>query len=277
MTRPRRRDISRHRLNFAIPSRLSAGRNRFAIEVSGSAAAVEIMIHPAEAMNVEQGGSPLWHSRKAAFRDADRHSARVRFLRRVILVGSFGAIVAVVGIGMFDPFSRLPKNISAAHTGLDGTRITMEAPKLSGYRQDGRPYELHAATGVQDIRKPSIIELHEVDARFTLSDSSVAHLESPAGTFDNQRNFMTFPGQVQITTNSGYDIHLQSAEMDFKAGTVSSNDPVSVRMTRGMIAADRLSTTEGNQKITFDGNVQSTFDSSDATGASGGDAKENPP
>lgn len=232
------------------------------------------MIHPAEAMNVEQGGLPSGHSRNAAFRDADRHSARVRFLRRAILVGSFGGIVALVVIGVFNPFSRLPKNISVDHAGLDGTRITMEAPKLSGYRQDGRPYEVHAAAGVQDIRKPSIFELHEIDGRFTLTDSSVAHLESASGTFDNARNFMIFPGRVQITTNSGYDIRMQSAEMDVKAGTMTSNDPVIVRMTNGTIAANRLSMTGGGQSITFDGDVRSTFAPSATTGASDGAAKE---
>jgi lipopolysaccharide export system protein LptC len=229
-------------------------------------------------MNGERGGSPLRDSRKAAFRDASRHSARVRFLRRAILVGSLGGIVAVAAIGMFDPFSRLPKNIKVDHAGLDGTRITMESPRLSGYHQDGHPYEVRAAAGVQDIRNPSIIELHEVDAHFTLADSSIAHLESPAGVFDNAHNFMTFPGQVQITTTSGYDIHLQSAEMDVKAGTMTSNDSVTVRMNSGTIAADRLSiTSEGGQKITFDGNVRSTFEPKDDTSASSGTAKENAP
>lgn len=229
------------------------------------------------AMKSEQGGPPLPDSRKAAFRDADRHSARVRFLRRAIFVASLGAIVAVVAIAIFDPFSRLPKNITVDHAGLDGTRITMESPKLSGYRQDGRPYEVSAAAGVQDIRNPNVFELHEVEGRFTLTDNSIAHIEAPAGTFDNARNFMTFPGRVQITTNSGYDIHLQSAEMDVKAGTMTSNDPVTVRMNNGTIAADRLSMEQGGQAITFDGNVRSTFESSDDTGVAGGPAKGNAP
>jgi lipopolysaccharide export system protein LptC len=89
---------------------------------------------------------------------------------------------------------------------------------------------------------------------------------------------MTFPGQVQITTTSGYDIHLQSAEMDVKAGTMTSNDSITVRMNSGTIAADRLSiTSEGGQKITFDGNVRSMFEPKDDTSASSGTAKENAP
>jgi lipopolysaccharide export system protein LptC len=236
------------------------------------------MIHSAEAMNGERAGLPVRDSRKAAFREASRHSARVRFLRRAILVGSLGGILVVVIIGLFDPFSRLPKNITVGHTGLDGTRITMESPRLSGYHQDGHPYEVRAAAGVQDIRNPNIIELHEVDARFTLTDNSIAHLESPAGVFDNGRNLMTFPGRVQITTTSGYDIHMQSAEMDVKAGTMTSNDTVTVRMNNGTIAADRLSMTNADgPKIIFDGNVRSTFEPNDGTSATSGTAKESAP
>jgi lipopolysaccharide export system protein LptC len=219
-------------------------------------------------MNVEQGGSAFQQSRSAAFRAADRHSKRVRFLRGAILVGCLVGTAILLLVGVFDPFGRLPKNISVSRAGLDGTRITMEAPKLSGYRQDGRPYDLTASNGVQDIHKPSIIELNQVDAHFTLSDNSVAHLEAPAATFDSGRNLMTFPQRVQITSNSGYDIRLLSAEMDVKAGTMLSHDPVSVKMTKGTIAANSLAMTDGGHETTFDGNVRSVFAvSNDADGA----------
>jgi lipopolysaccharide export system protein LptC len=229
------------------------------------------MTHPAETMNVQQGGSRFQPSRSGAFRSAGRHSKRVRFLRRIILFGCLGGSAALLVVGIFNPFGSVPKNISVAHTGLDGTKITMEAPKLSGYRQDGRPYQLSAARGVQDIRKPSIIELHEVDAHFTLTDNSVAHLESSAAVFDSARNFMTFPHPVQITSNSGYEVHLQSAEMDVKAGTMTTHDPVSMRMTKGTIAADSLATSEGGQETTFEGNVRSVFASSGNEAATAGE------
>lgn len=228
-------------------------------------------------MNAEQEGLPLGHSRKAAFRDAGRHSAHVRFLRRAIPLGSFGGIVVIVVLGMFDPISRSPKAISVAHSRLDGTHITMEAPKLSGYREDGRPYELRAATGVQNRRQPGIIELHKIDARFTLSDNSVAHLESSAGIFDNRRNLMTFPGRVQVTTNSGYKIVMRSGEVNVKAGTLASNGPVIVRMPRGMIAADRLSASDGGLNITFEGHVRSRFRPATGTGENGANSQENAP
>lgn len=223
------------------------------------------MTDVAGAMQVRRGEPAIESSRSAAFRAADLHSGRVRWLRRLILIGAVGGTVALFGIAFFDPFNHLPKNVSVAHAGLDGTRITMAKPKLSGYRQDGRPYAVHAVSGVQDIRKPNIIELNDMEARFTLSDQSVARLESPHAVYDSTRNFMTFPGQVHISSDSGYDIYLQSAEMDIKAGNMVSKDPVTVHMTSGTVAADSLSMTDGGQRITFDGHVQSSFTSTAAT------------
>ena len=48
----------------------------------------------------------------------------------------------------------------------------MELPKLSGYRQDGRRYDVRAASGVQDIKVPNIIELNQMDATFETGDNN---------------------------------------------------------------------------------------------------------
>ena len=37
---------------------------------------------------------------------------------------------------------------------ISGTKLTMQAPKLSGYTRDGRWYELIADSAAQDITKP---------------------------------------------------------------------------------------------------------------------------
>ncbi|MBX9739180.1 MAG: LPS export ABC transporter periplasmic protein LptC [Beijerinckiaceae bacterium] len=198
-------------------------------------------------------------TRSRAFRAAGRHSSRVVFLRRFILASSILGIVALVVIGVFNPFGQLPQNVSISGGNLDGTRVTMEKPKLNGYRKDGRPYEVRASSGVQDVRKPSIIELKDLDARIGMSDRSTVRVASPFGVYDSTREFMDFQGEVSIKSDTGYDIRMQSAQMDFKAGTVVSDKPVSVVMTNGTVLADRLDITDSGRLITFAGNVRSTI------------------
>src|SRR5450631_768712 len=49
---------------------------------------------------------------RGAIKAAGRHSARVRFLRRAIVVVCVLAVGVVAVLAAFDPFRRLPRNIS---------------------------------------------------------------------------------------------------------------------------------------------------------------------
>jgi lipopolysaccharide export system protein LptC len=198
-------------------------------------------------------------SRSRAFARARRHSRRVVVLRRAILVGSVAIVAAVLAIFWFDPFGRLPKELSVDGAHINGSHVTLEAPKLSGYREDGRPYDLRAASGVQDVRKPNIIELSQIVGRFETNDQATVNLTAPTGVFDSSRDFMKLLGDVRITSTKGFDVRMKSADMDFKAGTVVSNDPVTVVTGNGTIVSDRVDIADSGKRITFVGNVRSLF------------------
>ncbi len=55
----------------------------------------------------------------------------------------------------FDPFRAfLPAGVSIDRAGLNGSRVTMSHPKMSGYRKDGRPYDFTAESAVQNLKTP---------------------------------------------------------------------------------------------------------------------------
>lgn len=197
--------------------------------------------------------------RLRAFKAAGQHTSRVRWLRRAILFGSGFGILALLGVAFFDPFGKIPGSVSVSGATLNGSRITMALPKLSGFRTDGRPYEVRASSGVQDIRTPSIIELSDIEARVTMADNAVVHLGSAKGIYNSSKDFMRFTQDVRITSDTGYDVRLKSAEMDFKTGGVVSNEPVTVATNTITIAAQRLNIAQSGNVITFEGDVRSTL------------------
>ncbi|MDB5572667.1 MAG: hypothetical protein JWM36_2010 [Hyphomicrobiales bacterium] len=206
-------------------------------------------------------GPPLV-DRAQAFREAGRHSGRVRLLRRAILVGAACVALLVLAFSVFDPLRKLPQNLSIAQATLSGTRVTMDLPKLNGYRRDGRPYEVRARSGVQDARSPKIIELNELEAKLETADKTSVLVVAPAGVFDSGADQMRLTSQgtaggVRITSTSGYDILLRSADIDFKKGAMSSADPVTVKMTNGSVAADALDISDNGAMVSFVGNVKS--------------------
>ncbi len=194
-----------------------------------------------------------------AYGAALRHSGRVRFLRRAIPVGAFLAVLAIVGISLLAPLGAIG-GLSLGPVSLSGTKITMSAPKLRGFREGTQPYELTASAATHDTRSPKLIELATIDGHVTLKDQGRAHLSADSGLYDSQKEQLALDGNVRVTTERGYDARLKSAFVDFKAGTVTSKQPVEVTITGATITADTLDVTDNGQHITFAGRVQATIE-----------------
>lgn len=221
------------------------------------------MSHTAIHMDRARRGPPMV-DRARAFRDAARHSARVRLLRRGIVLGSAALVAGVVGWSALAPSGRLPGGVTINQATLNGTRVMMDLPKLNGFRRDGRPYEVRARSGVQDIRTPKIIELNEIDATVQTAEGSTVRILSPKGIFDSGADHLRLDAGsvndgIRITSTSGYDVVLRTADMDFRKGDVTSADPVVLKLTNGSVSADALHIQGHGTVVTFTGNVKSTI------------------
>jgi len=209
--------------------------------------------------------------RTGAVRNARLHSARVKFLR-VAIVGTCSLAAILLGIIVFfDPFGKLPQNISVGGVGLEGTRVTVDAPKIAGFRKDGRPYDVRAKTGYKDILKPDITELVDVDARVGMGDGSTSRIRAKTGVYDVAKESVFLQGAVRIKNPTGYDMHLSSATMDFDAGSLVTEEAAEVVLNASTVTADRLEITENGHKITFTGHVKSIIQDDDK-GAEEGEA-----
>ncbi len=197
---------------------------------------------------------------RGAFKAAGRHSVRVRFLRRAIVVVCVAAVSMVAIVALFDPFRRLPRNISIGQVRVEGTRITVELPKLAGFQKDGRPYEVMARAGVQDTTTPNTVELVGIDAKIGLNDASTLQVTAEHGTYDSLHDHMILDGSANIKNEVGYSILMKTAEMDFKTGALVSKDPVNVILKSGTVAADQMDI-ENDGKISFVGAVKSVIES----------------
>jgi lipopolysaccharide export system protein LptC len=208
-------------------------------------------------------------SRAQVFRAASRHSSRVVILRRLILSAAVLGTAGFVVLTWFNPFATPALNVSIKGTNLDGTRVTMEQPRLAGYRKDGRPYEVNANSGVQDVRQPNVIELNNLDAKIGMIDQTTVRVVSSAGVYDSFREFMDFRNAVRIRSTN-YDIDMKSAKMDFKSGTMVTDESVKVLITEGEIHADRMNMLDNGQNLVFEGKVRSTFSSGDKSETTSG-------
>ncbi|UHC16894.1 LPS export ABC transporter periplasmic protein LptC [Methylobacterium currus] len=209
-------------------------------------------------------GPGLDPRRLRAHARARRHSALVRWLRRAIPLGAGAAGLAIVVGTWLNPFADLGVSVSLGSIGVSGSKVTMESPRLSGYRsKDNRPYVVTAKAALQDVRKPFVIELQNMLGRLTTDESGgLAHIEATAGIFDTQKEALDLSQHIRLWTDKGQEARLTSAHVDFKAGAMSSREAVTVTMPTGSIKADGLEVTESGKTISFVGNVKAVFSQS---------------
>ena len=206
-----------------------------------------------------------------AFARAARHSRRVRFLRIALPV----TIVLTLGTTWFvswlDPLKvlvRLP--IDSGRLVISGTKITMEAPKLSGYTKDRRWYELTATAAAQDITKPDLVELHDVRAKVEAEDkSSTMFLAAKDGVFNRKAGILTLNNDISLRSSSGYEMKLNEAVVDTANGEVVSNKPVEVITQQATLRAERLEVVKSGEIVRFIGNVVMNLVAQDAQGNDG--------
>lgn len=192
----------------------------------------------------------------ARFAIAARHSRRVRILRKAVPAAVIVALLAVVLISVFNPFrilAKLPLEID--NLVVSGTRITMESPHLAGFTPDQRPYELWAKTATQDITKPTNVELQELRAKVQMEDKSGLTMDARSGLFDTKSQVLNLSDNIFLQSTTGYEARLSRARVDMVNGTVTSDEPVAVKLLNGTLDAQRLEITENGELVRFDGGV----------------------
>lgn len=192
----------------------------------------------------------------ARYAKARRHSRRVRQLRLAVPVMVAAAMLTIVGISLFNPFrilSKLP--IDIGKLGVSGTKITMDSPHLAGFTPDQRPYELWAKSAVQDVTKPNNVELNELRAKVQMEDKTGITMDARTGLFDTKTQLLDLKDNILLQSTTGYEARLTQATVDFGNSTVTSDEPVAVKLLNGTLDANRLKISENGAVVRFDGGV----------------------
>ena len=194
--------------------------------------------------------------REQAFATARRRSARVRRLRRAILIGGLGTVAAMFLTAFFNPFATRLGSLGFSPLSVEGTKIVMDHPKLAGFRNDGQAYLMTAKRALQDIKQPTVMELEKVEGEIGAAGGESTHVTADTGVYDSLGEHMELSNNVRIT-NGRTNVLLRSAKFDFKSGAFRSDEPVEVRVSDGTtIVSDRAFAIDHGQELTFDGHVK---------------------
>jgi lipopolysaccharide export system protein LptC len=210
-------------------------------------------------------------NREKAFARARRRSGWVRLLRKAILVSVPATVVAMVAI--FNPFATKFEGLSFTGLSLNGTKVTMANPKLTGFRNDGQPYSVTAEKALQDIKNPTTVELQKLTGDVGMAGGETMRISADSGVYDTLAQRMRVSGNVRMS-NARFDVRLRTADVDFKTGSYQSDDPVEVHVgEQTTVFSDRATARNNGQQLTFEGHVRTRMNSPPDTTADA-DVKE---
>jgi lipopolysaccharide export system protein LptC len=197
--------------------------------------------------------------RRGEFTASRRHSVRVLWLRRGIIVFCCFLAVLIGSFVVFDPFRRLPKNVSIGQVSMDGTKVIIASPKIAGLQQNGRAYEITSLSGNEDILKPNIIELNGVNAKIGLADASKLQILAANGIYDSETNEVLLNGDVSISNATNYNIKMRQAVLNFKTNVLNSETLIAMDIDGGSITGQAITISENGDRISFARDVHSIF------------------
>jgi lipopolysaccharide export system protein LptC len=165
-------------------------------------------------------------------------------------------VASLVAISVFNPLGRLSRLPAVAgKIVLSGTKIMMQAPRLSGFTQDNRPYEMTADSAAQDITNPTVLELTGVNGKVETKDRGSVTVRAVNGTFETKLEVLTLSEQIVVVFSNGYVGHLSEAVVETKKGRMVSDKPVEWRIGDAVINAQRMEVADSGALVRFEGSV----------------------
>jgi lipopolysaccharide export system protein LptC len=189
---------------------------------------------------------------------AHRHSGLVRWLK-IVLPALAGAAVLVFVLAIKVVTSDVAELFTLAGITVDTKSLVMEKPHLSGFKGTEHSYEVHAERAVQDLANPKVVRLEEIAAEFGLSSEVKVSLGARTGVFDGDEETLMLSEGITVSSTNGYAAKLDSAMVSLGSGSLTSDAPVEIRATEGLIRSRGLSISDRGKKIVFSGGVSLTY------------------
>ena len=208
-------------------------------------------------------------ARRRAVAAARAHSRLVRVLRltmpalAVLVVGGFFGIIVT------DPRNALSSHEAAGALGVQSGTITMEAPHLTGFNANGQTYEVVADRAEQSVTDPSKVKLNQLTAKVEMRSEGWSHFTAGSGRFDTTGQLLDLAHHVNVITSKGDEAALQTAHIDLKAGSVSTEQPVQIKLGNALLSADSMTLSDSGNHVIFSGNVRMTLQPQPAAGEPG--------
>ena len=142
------------------------------------------------------------------------------------LAGVLSIVVLVVATSI-----SLPEGVDLSMARMSVTKdgVVMDSPKVSGFDARNREYTITAERAVQALNRPDAVRLEGIEATVEVAGERFRNGHRRRRRL-RQRRIDPCCSMAGSSSNStqGYTLTLKNADIDFKAGTLVSPNPVTI-------------------------------------------------
>lgn len=203
-------------------------------------------------------------ARDAAARLA-RRSRLVRLLTIMLPVAALALIGLIFAWSGNDDSGEIPLTFEEAD--LNDANPRMEAPRLKGADEEGRPYTVTAESAVQTAANAEKMALTRIEADMVLEDNGWMFVEADRGTLDRTTEMLALEGGIALFSADGFEMHTSSADIDLKGGKITTRSAVELFGGMGEVRAGGLTYDREKREAVFSGGVTTIFEPASREGA----------
>ncbi len=196
-------------------------------------------------------------ARAKAFVAARRHSRLVRVLRALLPLLAVGAVAGFVVITRLGFPAAL--DLDALRLSVTRNSIIMDRPHLTGFDHHHREYSIVASRAIQPLLNPNQVRLEDIEAKIETANGTTTTINAEAADYDHSNGVIKLLGAITADTPSGYSVHLTDADVDLSAGTLVTENPVTIEYGGSRVTGKRFSSSDGGKVIVIEGDVRTVL------------------
>jgi len=196
----------------------------------------------------------LWEPKRTLTLEAARkHSARIRLMRKFLVLTS----AALIGVVVWQ-FMNQPAGFNLVDNPEETVRMT--SPKYSGRTSDGLPYYLTAEEAVRSAAASTAVNLTAPVLNFYRAlGAEPSKVTAMAGEYDDVDNILNLSDTVNLETDDGYACRTSEAKIFTKDKRISGNALISCKGNFGDVSGNSYTITDDYKVYTFAGGMTATI------------------
>jgi lipopolysaccharide export system protein LptC len=200
--------------------------------------------------------------RRARFGERPGRIIESRDARRSRFVGLMKVVLPLAAVALAGVVIAWPQfvkkagfMITVANMEVEDGGVAMHNARYRGTDRHGQPFYVTAEAATQQADSDKQVLLDKVMADISRSGGEWFNVSADSGVFNPKANQLLLLGNVGVYSDRGYELHGNSAELDIKAGMVTSDEKVWGHGPLGSIRAGNMQVFDKGQRVVFGGRV----------------------